>query len=102
MDSKEQAKDQLQQMDSEKKEEILRSFNHFKDYLGKQVSKGEKMGMTEEQLAKTAQTVANHLAKHEEPKNREEYLLQELWKSGDEHQQHVLAHLLVNLVKKSA
>ena len=33
------------------------------------VSKGEKLGMNEEQLAKTAQKVADYLAKHEEPRN---------------------------------
>lgn len=102
MDPKEQAKDHLQQMDSEKKEDILESFDKFKGYLSKQVDKGEKLGMDEEQLAKTAETVANHLAKHEEPKNREEYLLQQLWKAGNKDQQHTLAHLLLNLVKKTA
>ncbi|WLV23727.1 DUF3243 domain-containing protein [Aciduricibacillus chroicocephali] len=102
MDPKEQAKDHLQQMDNEKKEDILENFDKFKGYLSKQVERGEKMGMDEEQLAKTAETVANHLSKHEEPKNREEYLLQQLWKAGDKDQQHALAHLLVNLVKKTA
>jgi len=102
MDPKEQAKDHLQNLDSEKKEEILQSFDSFKNYLGDKVNKGEKLGLNDEQLAKTAQTVAGYLAEHEEPRNREEYLLKQLWKSGNEDQQHVLAHLLVNMVKKSA
>lgn len=59
-------------MSEEKKEDILSSFEGFKSYLGDKVSKGEKLGMNEEQLAKTAQKVADYLAKHEEPRNREE------------------------------
>ena len=58
------------------------------------------MGLGEEQLAKTTEMVANYLADHEEPKNREEHLLQELWKSGDKEQQHALAHMLLNMVRK--
>ncbi|WP_407675724.1 DUF3243 domain-containing protein [Peribacillus saganii] len=85
-------------MGQEKKDEILSSFDTFKSYLGEKVSKGESLGMNEEQLAKTAQKVADYLAAHEEPRNREEKLLQELWKSGNEEQQHMLAHMLVKMV----
>ncbi|SDD33542.1 Protein of unknown function [Priestia aryabhattai B8W22] len=89
----------INSMSEEKKEDILSSFEGFKSYLGDKVSKGEKLGMNEEQLAKTAQKVAEYLAKHEEPRNREENLLQELWKVGDKEQQHHLAHMLVRLVQ---
>jgi len=57
------------------------------------------MGLSEEALAKATEKVAGYLAKHEEPRNREQYLLQELWKSGDKEQQHALSHMLLNLVK---
>ena len=67
----------INSMSEEKKEDILSSFEGFKSYLGDKVSKGEKLGMNEEQLAKTAQKVADYLAKHEEPRNREENLLHE-------------------------
>ncbi len=89
----------INSMSEEKKEDILSSFQGFKSYLGDKVSKGEKLGMNEEQLAKTAQKVADYLAKHEEPRNREENLLHELWKVGDKEQQHHLAHMLVRLVQ---
>jgi hypothetical protein len=90
--------EKLQNMDGNQKDQILSSFQEFKDYLGDKVSKGEKLGLNEEQLAKTAEKVASYLAKHEEPRNREEKLLQELWKVGDKDEQHKLAHLLVKLV----
>ena len=91
---------ELNNVDTEKKEEILSSFSTFKSYLGDKVAKGEKLGLGEEQLAKTAEMVANYLAQNEEPRNREENLLQELWKSGNKEQQHGLAHMLVNMVRK--
>ncbi|WP_409305161.1 DUF3243 domain-containing protein [Peribacillus sp. SCS-155] len=91
--------EQLNSMGTEKKDEILSSFDTFKDYLSSKVSKGQMLGMNEEQLAKTAQKVADYLADHEEPRNREEKLLQELWKVGNEEEQHKLAHLLVKLVQ---
>ena len=94
-----QVEEKIQSMGDEKKEDILASFNTFKNYLAEKVEQGQRMGMDEEQLAKTAQKVADYLAAHEEPRNREEKLLQELWKVGDEKQQHQLAHLLVRLVQ---
>jgi len=92
--------EELNKINPEKKDEILQNFSNFKSYLADKVAKGEKLGLGEEQLAKTTEMVANYLANHEEPKNREEHLLQELWKSGDKEQQHGLAHMLLNMVRK--
>ncbi|MGD6818903.1 DUF3243 domain-containing protein [Metabacillus sp. 84] len=91
--------EKVDQMDSEKRDRILQDFEQFKSYLSDKVSKGEKLGMNEEQLAKAAEKVADYLAKHEEPRNSEENLLKELWKVGDKEEQHALAHMLVRLVK---
>ncbi|MDF2964247.1 MAG: yflH [Paenibacillus sp.] len=93
--------DTLQHMDSGKKEQILSSFNEFKRYLGGKIELAESMGLSEEHLAKLAQKVANYLAAHEEPRNTEEKLLQELWKVGTQQEQHKLAHMLVRLAQSS-
>ncbi|MGX1196013.1 DUF3243 family protein [Metabacillus sp. SLBN-84] len=85
-------------MDSEKKDRVLQDFEKFKEYLSDKVHKGEKLGLGEEQLAKAAEKVAGYLAEHEQPRNSEEKLLQELWKVGNKDEQHALAHLLVRLV----
>ena len=90
--------DALHNMTTDKKEEILNNFEEFKSFLGDKVSKGEKLGLNEEQLAIAAQKVGDYLAKKEQPRNSEEKLLQELWKVGTEEEQHKLAHLLVKLV----
>lgn len=92
--------EELNNVNPEEKDEILANFSTFKSYLGDKVAKGEKLGLGEEQLAKTAEMVAGYLANNEEPRNREENLLQELWKSGDKDQQHALSHMLVNMVRK--
>lgn len=92
--------EELNNISPQMKDEILANFSTFKSYLGDKVAIGEKLGLGEEQLAKTAEKVAGYLAKNEEPKNSEENLLLELWKSGDKDQQQALSHMLVNMVKK--
>lgn len=91
----------LNNMGSGQKDEILQNFDSFKSYLGKRIEMAEKFGMNEELLAQTAEKVANYLADHEEPRNREEKLLQELWKVGSKEEQHKLAHMLVKLAQTS-
>ncbi|UXH45672.1 DUF3243 domain-containing protein [Rossellomorea vietnamensis] len=88
----------MDRMSQDKKEDILSNFDHFKEYLGNKVSLADKLGMNEEQQAKAAQKVGDYLAAHEEPKNREEKLLYELWKAGNKEEQHMLSHMLVKLV----
>ena len=75
---KDKVQKELSQIDVEKKDEILENFNRFKQYLSDKVELGENMGLSDEKLAKTTELVANYLAKHEEPRNREEKLLMEL------------------------
>lgn len=101
MDMKDKVQKELAQIDTEKKDEILENFSRFKQYLSEKVATGENLGLSDEQLAKTTEIVANYLAKHEEPRNREEYLLQELWRVGSKEQQHMLAHMLLNMVKEA-
>ena len=95
-----QVEDKLKNTDDKKKEQILADFSVFINYLGDKVEIGEKMGLSEERIAKLAEKVAGYLAKKEDPKNSEEYLLQRLWHVGDKEQQHMLAHMLVKLAKE--
>ncbi|WP_419880637.1 DUF3243 family protein [Peribacillus sp. B-H-3] len=95
--SEDKVEDKLQNIDDHKKDDILSSFQVFKDYLGEKVSKGEKLGLNEEQLAKTAEKIADYLAKHEEQRNGEKNASGAL-ETGDKDEQHKLAHFLVKLV----
>lgn len=101
MDLKNKVQEELSKIDVEGKEQILENFNQFKQYLAEKIEIGEKMGLSEEKLAKTTELVANYLAEHEEPRNREEYLLMELWKSGTKDEQRTLAHMLLKLMRKA-
>ncbi|MEK4439562.1 MULTISPECIES: DUF3243 domain-containing protein [Niallia] len=78
-------------------QEKLENFDEFKSYLSSKIEVGKNLGMDEEQLAKSAEKVAGYLASNAEPQNREEALLQELWKVGNEEERHKLAHMLVKL-----
>ncbi|MDQ0219944.1 DUF3243 domain-containing protein [Peribacillus cavernae] len=90
----------LRKIEPEKVDEILSNFENFKSYLDKRLDIMKKVGLEEEQLANTAEKVADYLADKIEPKNREEKLLQELWKVGNDEERHKLAHMLVKLVDK--
>ncbi|WP_349409885.1 DUF3243 domain-containing protein [Pseudalkalibacillus sp. SCS-8] len=85
------------QMTEDKKDHIMESFETFKDYLGDQVHKGEKLGLDEEGLRKGAKRVGDYLAKHEEPRNREEKVLNELWNVANDEERHHMARVLVRL-----
>ena len=89
----------LNRMDSERADEILGDFDEFKSYLSKRIQLGRTAGLSDEQLANTAQKIADYLAEKVEPRNREEQLLKELWKVGNEEEQHMLAHMLVKLAE---
>jgi len=88
----------LSKIDPGRVEDIVSNFEIFKKYLHKRLDVAQKIGLNEEQLVDTAQKVADYLADKVEPRNREEKLLQELWKVGNEEERHKLAQMLVKLV----
>ncbi|UUZ85473.1 DUF3243 domain-containing protein [Paenibacillus sp. P26] len=93
--------DAIQKMDAGRKDEILQSFESFKSYLRKRIELAEHIGLNEEQMAVMAEKIGDYLAAHEEPRNSEEKLLQELWKAGRQEERHKLAHMLVRLVQSA-
>ncbi|MCY8309682.1 DUF3243 domain-containing protein [Bacillus vallismortis] len=95
-----QIENEMHAMHGLTKEEILKNFEEFKDYLSKQVNRGKKLGLDDGKLVKSAAILGDYLAKHEEPHNSEEMLLQELWSVADEDEKKHLAQLLVKLVDK--
>lgn len=95
-----QIENEMNAMHGTTKEEILKDFEEFKDYLKKQVNRGKKLGLDDGKLVKSAAILGDYLKKHEEPQNSEEMLLQELWSVADEDEKQHLAQLLVKLVDK--
>ena len=94
-----QVEQKLNDLSPEEKERILNNFNEFKSYLNEQLSKGKKLGLSDEFLAKGAKFVADHLAKNEEPRNSEQKLLQEMWKVADEDAKKHIALVLVKMIQ---
>lgn len=94
--------DALDKISESRKDGILSDFELFKDYLSTRINLGKSIGLSDEQLARTAEEVAGYLSENEEPRNREERLLQELWKVGTQDEQHSLSHLLVKLAQASS
>jgi hypothetical protein len=88
-------------MNEDKKEEILEQYDSFKNYLGDQVHKGEKLGLGEEALSKGAKRVADYLAEHEEPRNREQKVLNEMWNVANKEEREHMAHVLVKLADQT-
>lgn len=70
--STDQVDSAIEKIAPEERDQILQNFDAFKEYLGKRIAMGESIGLSEEQMAKIAQKVADHLAANEEPRNREE------------------------------
>lgn len=91
------AEETVKEMNRKTIQEKLENFDEFKSYLSSKIEVGKNLGMDEEQLAKSAEKVAGYLASNAEPQNREEALLQELWKVRNEEERHKLAHMLVKL-----
>ncbi len=79
---------------------VLDTFEQWKSFLGKRVEQAKKTGMSEETIAGLAYQLGDYLAGEIDPKNREERLLKELWESGSDEEQKVLARLMVRLVEQ--
>jgi hypothetical protein len=77
----------------------LKDWEKWKETLGKAVNLGTTVGMNESTINSIAFKIGNMLTAAVDPENREERLLQQLWKIGDEEERKVLARLIVKLVE---
>lgn len=100
MDVKNKIQEEISELNKEEKDSILQNFDNFRNYLSDKVEFGENMGLSDNKLAKATEFVANYLAKHEEPRNREEHLLMELWKAASKEEQEVFSQMLLKMIKK--
>lgn len=74
-------------------------WTNWKNTLSKAVNLGESFGMSENTIENIAAKIGNVLAARVDPENREQRLLQELWKVGDDSDRKVLAKLIVKMVE---
>jgi len=79
--------------------ESFTQWEKWKGTLAKAVSLAEMVGMSESTIDKIGLKVGNMLSASVDPENREQRLLQELWKAGDDKDRAVLTKLLVNMLQ---
>lgn len=85
-------------MDKEKG--LLEDWEKWKRAIGTVVNTGEGLGLTDDTINNASYRVGDFLTSFVDPKNKEEALLKELWKEGNEEEQRTLAKLIVRVVDK--
>lgn len=78
------------------------TFSHWEKWKGtlaKAVSMAEAVGMSQKTIDKIALKIGTMLSAKVDPENREQRLLQELWKVGDDDDRAVLAKLIVKMLQ---
>lgn len=77
----------------------LGEWDKWKGTLAKAVNLGEAVGMSEKTVDNIAYKVGSFLSSSVDPENREERLLQELWRAGDDADRKTLAKVIVKMVE---
>lgn len=77
----------------------LRGWDNWKNTLSKAVNIGETVGLSEKAIDNVAYRIGNTLTAAVDPESREERVLQELWKVGDDSDRKTLAKLIVKMIE---
>lgn len=80
--------------------EIDMNWHDWKKTLGRAVNSAEFLGMSDENINKTAYRLGDFLSANIDPGNRENRLLKELWDAGSEDEQRSLASMVAKMVDK--
>lgn len=78
----------------------MESFEQWKSFLAEQVRRAQSVGVSQDTIENAAYHLGEFLAQRVDPRNREQRLLQEIWKVADPSEQKVLASLIVRLVQQ--
>ncbi|HEX6923744.1 MAG TPA: DUF3243 domain-containing protein [Bacillales bacterium] len=81
---------------------VLDSFDDWKKFLGDRLQRAENKGMDQDKIANMATEIGGYLQDHVDPKNGEERVLSDLWKSASDDEKHALASSMVKMVQNSA
>ncbi|SHE41733.1 Protein of unknown function [Seinonella peptonophila] len=78
---------------------VLDNFGEWKEFLGNRVKQAEGIGMSEETISDLAYQIGDYLNEGIDPRNHQQRVLKELWDVADSDEQHMIASLMVKLVK---
>ena len=79
---------------------VLKNFERWKQFLSERVEQAEKIGMSDDKIAKLAAQVGEFLSDKIDPENHQERVLKELWDVADEQEKKAIASCMVKLVKQ--
>ncbi len=79
--------------------ESFTDWDKWKNTLSKAVNLGESVGMSENTIENIGVKIGNFLSANVDPENREQRLLQELWRVGDDNDRKTLSKMLVKMVQ---
>lgn len=80
---------------------VVKNFDAWKKFLGERVAQAEKMGMSEDTIAKLAYEIGDFLDEKVDPANASNRALKELWEVGNREERQTIARLMVKLAKKN-
>jgi len=82
-----------------KNSETLSDWDKWKKTLSKSVGLGEMVGLSEDTISNLGVKVGNFLSASVDPENREQRVLQELWKAGDDGDRKALSKMITKMVQ---
>lgn len=74
-------------------------WDKWKNSISKAVKLGQTVGLSEDTIENLGQKIGSFLSATTDPENREQRLLQELWRSGDDHDRKTLSKMIVKMVE---
>lgn len=75
-------------------------WNKWKKTIAKAVNIGEATGLSEQTIENIGFRIGNILSATTDPENREQRVLQELWKAGDDDDRKALSKMIVKMVQQ--
>lgn len=81
---------------------VLDNFDEWKQFLGDRLQRAENKGMDQDKIAGLATELGGYLQDKVDPKNNEERLLSDLWRSADDQERQALASTMVKYVQDEA
>lgn len=79
-------------------QQVSSSWEGWKQQLAQAVKIGERLDMSQDQMAQRAEAIGDFLAQQVDPRNPEQKVLQELWQAADQDEQQAIAGAMIKLV----
>ncbi|WP_066640267.1 DUF3243 domain-containing protein [Desulfolucanica intricata] len=76
------------------------SWHRWKELLGKAKDAAESLGVSDENINKTAYKLEDFLSNNVEPGNPQQRMLNEMWSLADDDERKVLSSLVTRMAKK--